>query len=51
MRYQIGVATSYLVFMSFLVYGVIDRYDSEGAWLLPVIATAQLAVGFASGRW
>jgi hypothetical protein len=51
MRYQIRAVSFYLVLMTLWVYGVVDRYESGGPWLMPVVVFLQVAVGFASGRW
>ena len=37
--------------MALWIYGVLNRTESDVAWLAPFIIFAQLAVGFAVGRW
>ena len=45
-------ATAYLVLMTLWIYALVDRTTADWtAWLLPVLALVQVAVGLAVGRW
>jgi hypothetical protein len=47
-------ALAYLVLMTLVVYGAMNRWDpaSRGwSWMLPVLGLVQLAAGFFVGRW
>jgi hypothetical protein len=50
MHARLLAVVGYLMVMALLVYAVFDRGDAE-IWLLPVLVTLQVAVGFAIGRW
>ena len=50
MHARLLAVVAYLAVMTLLVYAVFDRGDA-GIWVLPVLVTLQVAVGFAGGRW